>query len=222
MTDPANGNKDPLFGNKVAAAALATLLIAFGLPIIITTMTKVFGGHHGDHHDEANPFGLAYVPAEIVIDGGGPVEAAPEIDLGTLLANASVERGQRAAGLCAACHTFEEGGADGIGPHLWNVVGRDVGGVSGFSYSQALQDFGGQWTYEHLDGYLENSPAYIPGTQMAQMVRKDERRADILAYLGSLSANPVPFPEPDPVIIEGETVVIEEDEEGEVVEADGE
>ncbi|MEM9232985.1 MAG: cytochrome c family protein [Pseudomonadota bacterium] len=215
MTDPANGNKDPLFGNKVAAAVLTTLLIAVGLPIIITTMTKVFSGHHGDHHDESNPFGLAYVPAEIVIEGAAPAEAEAVIDLGTLLANASVERGERAAALCAACHTFEKGGADGIGPHLWDIVGRDIGGVSGFAYSQAVRDFGGQWTYEHLDGYLENSAAYIPGTQMAQMVRKDERRADILAYLGSLSDNPLPFPEPAPAAPEEATAEGEADASGE-------
>lgn len=199
MTTSHDNGKDPLFGNKVAAAILLTVFIAFGLPIIIKTMTGLFGGHHGaGHHDEANPFGLAYIPAEIAIEGGGAAAPAPEIDLGTLLANASASRGERAAGLCKACHTFEKGGADGIGPNLWGVMGRDVAAVSGFGYSGAMSGLDGIWTYERVDHLLENSQAFLPGTQMAQMVRKDEKRADILAFLQTLSDEPYPFPEPAP------------------------
>ena len=211
--------KDPLFGNKIAAAVLVTLLIAAGLPSIISTMTGVFGGHHGHEADEENPFGLAYIPTDIKIGGAGATEEEPEPDLGTLLANASAQRGERAAGLCAACHTFEKGGANGIGPHLYGVVGRDIANVSGFGYSGALQDLEGEWTYEKLDHFLENSQAYVPGTQMAQMIRKPEKRADILAYLGSLSDDPVPFPEPAPVVEEGADEAAAEGEGAESAEA---
>jgi len=55
---------------------------------------------------------------------------------------------------------------------------------------------GGAWTYDRLDQYLKNSQDYIPGTSMVQRFAKPEQRADILAYLGSLSANPVAFPAP--------------------------
>ncbi|ADM08861.1 cytochrome C [Parvularcula bermudensis HTCC2503] len=190
--------KDPLYGNKVAAAILTTLLLAFGLPITISTLTKVFS-HHGHHEaDEENPFGLAYIPAEIELGPTAAGEEEEEIDLGTLMANASVERGQRAAGLCGSCHTFQEGEPNGIGPNLWGIVGRDIASHGGFSYSSALQGLEGDWTYERLDPYLENSQAYVPGTQMAQMVRKEEKRADLLAYLGSLSNDPVPYPAPAP------------------------
>lgn len=196
--------KDPLFGNKVAAAALTTLLLAVGLPIIFGTLGKVFGGHHGHHGTEENPFSLAYIPADIVIGGAEAAEVI-EVSLGEMMASASVERGERAAGLCAACHTFTKGGADGIGPNLWDIVNREIGGVSGFAYSGAVAAQEGVWSYERLDPYLANSQAYIPGTIMAQMVRKDNKRADILAYLGSLSDNPAPYPEP--VIAEVEEVV---------------
>lgn len=192
--------KDPLFGNKVAAAVLVTLLIAVGLPIVFNTLGKVFS-HHGGHHelDEANPFGLAYIPAEIKFDASEDAGADVPLDLGTLLAAASAERGQRAAGACAACHTFEKGGSTGIGPNLWGVVGRDIGSVSGFGYSAALAALEGTWTYDRLDPYLANSQTYVPGTQMVQVIRKAEKRADILAYLASLSDAPVPFPAPAPV-----------------------
>ncbi|WOI53165.1 c-type cytochrome [Parvularcula sp. LCG005] len=191
--------KDPLYGNKVAAAILVTLLLAVGLPIILGTLTAVFAGHHGAHHDEENPWGLAYTPTEITVDGATEAVAEVEVDLGTLLANASAERGERAAGLCGACHTFEKGGSNGIGPNLWGVMGREVAGVSGYGYSAALQSVGGEWTYEKVDHLLENSQSFAPGTSMAQMVRKDDKRADILAYLQTLSDNPMPFPEPAPV-----------------------
>ncbi|MEM9421967.1 MAG: c-type cytochrome [Pseudomonadota bacterium] len=191
--------KDPLFGNKLAAAGLITILLAFGLPIIINTLGTVFGGHHGHHgHDEGNPFGLAYIPAEIKLEGAAAAPPKPKLDLGTLLASASVDRGRKAAALCGACHTFDEGGANGIGPNLWNVVGREKGNVSGFGYSAALLAFGGSWSYEELNAYLENSSAFMPGTQMAQMVRKENKRADLLAYMASLSSEPVPFPAPAP------------------------
>ena len=208
--------KDPLYGNKVAAVALIVLLLAFGLPITINTLTKVFAGHHGDHHEEGNPFGLAYIPTEIRIDGAAAVEEVP-IDLGTMMANSSETRGERAAALCAACHTFAKGGDNGIGPNLWNVVGKDIASVDGYAYSSALSAVEGVWEYDRLDKYLENSAAYVPGTQMAQMVRKPEKRADILAYLGSLSDNPVPFPEPAPAPVEEETAATDEAESEEAV-----
>ena len=80
--------------------------------------------------------------------------------------------------------------------NLWNIVNREVGGVAGFNYSGALTEFGGVWTYERLNEYIKDSQSYVPGTGMAQRVGRDDQRADILAYLGSLSANPVAFPAP--------------------------
>jgi cytochrome c len=195
--------KDPLFGNKLAAAALVIALLYFGLPILVNIFVGGGSHHGGDYHGEVdpeNPLHLAY-PVEIKLEGA-PVVDEPEIDLGTLLAAASVDRGARAVGACKSCHTFEQGGANGTGPNLWDIVGHPVAAIEGFGYTTALQEFGGTWTYERLDKYLENSKAYIPGTEMAQRVRKEGKRADILAYLQSLSDNPVPFPEPAPVIEE--------------------
>lgn len=191
--------KDPLYGNKVAAAVLTVALLAFGVPIVLETFDKL--GHHDAHHekDPDNPFHLAYIPAEVTFSADAAKEEAPKVDLGTLMASASADRGKRGAALCGSCHTFAEGEPNGIGPNLWNLVGREVASVSGFGYSGALKEIGGVWSYERLDPYLENSQSYVPGTQMAQMIRKETKRADILAYLGSLSNDPVPFPAPAPV-----------------------
>lgn len=183
--------KDPLLSNKIAAAVLAALILIFGLPQL--TGLLFGGGHGGAHGDELH---LAYCCVDLETSGAtAPVEEAPA-DLGTLLASASAAGGQRRAALCASCHTFDEGGANGNGPNLWNIVNREVGSVAGFNYSAALTDFGGVWTYERLNEYIKDSQSYVPGTGMAQRMGRDDQRADILAYLGSLSASPVAFPAP--------------------------
>ncbi|GGD12079.1 c-type cytochrome [Aquisalinus flavus] len=192
--------KDELFFNKFAAAGLTVALMFFGLPILVNVFYG--GGHHGsaahdEEIDESNPLGLAY-PIEFTLEGGPAVEEA-EVDLGTLLANANPAAGERAIAICLACHTFEQGGANGTGPNLWGIVGADIAAHAGFSYSGALSALEGTWTYEKLDAYLENSQGYVPGTQMVQRIGKEDRRADILAYLATLtSGEPVPFPEPAP------------------------
>lgn len=197
--------KDPLFGNKLAAAVLTALLLIFGLPQLTKALTG--GGHHGGHGEELH---LAYGGDIELAVASGPAEETPILDLGALLAEASASAGQRRAAICASCHTFEQGGANGTGPNLWNTVGRQVAGVSGFNYTSALSEAGGVWTYERLDAYLKNSQEYIPGTSMVQRFPRDAQRADLLAYLGSLSANPVPFPEPavtEPTVDSAEDVI---------------
>ncbi|MHA7873125.1 MAG: c-type cytochrome [Hyphococcus sp.] len=189
---------DPLFGNKIAAAVLTALLLVFGLPQL--TAAILGGGHHGGHHDELK---LAYCCVELDFAAAAGEAAVEEAyDLGAMLASASVSSGERRAALCQSCHTFDEGGANGTGPNLWNVVGRQVAGVSGFNYSSALRDFGGEWTYERLDEYLRNSQEYVPGTAMVQRIGRDQQRAEILAYLGSLSSNPVDYPAPNAPAVE--------------------
>lgn len=187
--------QDPLFGNKVAAAVLTALILIFGLPQLTKALTG--GGHHGGGH--GGELHLAYGGDIELETSAGPAEEAPKVDLGTLLANASVAAGERRAALCKSCHTFEEGGANGTGPNLWGIVNHPVAGHAGFNYSGALKEAGGVWSYDRLDAFLKNSQEYIPGTAMVQRFAKDEQRADLLAYLGSLSSDPVPYPAPAPV-----------------------
>ena len=184
--------KDPLLSNKIVAAALTALLLVFGLPQL--TKAILGGGHHGGKAEELH---LAYCCVELETASAAAAEEAPP-DLATLLASASASAGERRAALCMSCHTFEEGGANGAGPNLWDIVDRPVGGHAGFGYTSALREFGGAWTYERLDEYIRNSQEYIPGTAMVQRLARDDQRADILAYLQTLSDSPVPFPEPPP------------------------
>lgn len=120
--------------------------------------------------------------------------AAPE-PIGPLLAAANVDAGKKAANKCAACHTFDKGGANKVGPNLWGVVGADKGHVDGYAYSTAMQKAEGNWDYETLSAFLASPKAVVPGTKMAFAgVSRTSERAEIIAFLRSLSDNPAPLP----------------------------
>lgn len=181
--------KDPLFFNKLAGAGLSALLIFFGLPQLAAALR---GGHHGGHHAEGHPF--PQYPVAYATETAS--EEGPKADFATLLASADPAGGERKAALCKSCHTFEKGGANGTGPNLWGVVGRAVAGHAGFKYSPALQAAGGVWDFERLQAYLENSQTFMPGTAMVQKFPNPEHRAQIVAYLNTLSDAPLPLPVP--------------------------
>jgi cytochrome c len=125
-------------------------------------------------------------------------EAADEPSIAVRLASADPAAGQAITRQCAACHVFDEGGANRVGPALWDVVGREIGAASGFAYSAALDALEGDWTFEKLDAYLTNPREYAPGTSMAFAgLRSPEDRANLLAYMREQSNDPVPLPEVD-------------------------
>jgi cytochrome c len=135
-------------------------------------------------------------PEQAAPDQAAPEEAAPAADegVGVLLAQADVDEGAKAARKCAACHSFDEGGANKIGPPLWDVVGRDIAALD-FAYSDALSEKEGAWDYQALDDFLAEPRGWAPGTKMAFAgLREPEERADIILYLRSLSNEPAPLP----------------------------
>ena len=122
--------------------------------------------------------------------------AAPAVEnLAALLAAASPEAGAKVFKKCKACHTTKSGGANKVGPNLWDVVGRSKAAAPGFGYSAALEKLGGAWGYEDLDAYLTKPKEYAPGTKMSFAgLKKARSRAAVIAYLRSLSESPKPLP----------------------------
>jgi cytochrome c len=114
------------------------------------------------------------------------------------LAGADIERGQRLVIKCKVCHADPEVRDPGnaSSPILWGIVGRAKASQPGMEYSQALTDFGGYWTFDDLNSYLALPGAYVPGTYMGyiDLIDRQQDRVDIIAYLRTLSDNPVPLP----------------------------
>ncbi|HEX2942415.1 MAG TPA: cytochrome c family protein [Rhodopila sp.] len=127
--------------------------------------------------------------------GGGAPAGEPSID--TRLASADPAAGEadtKKLG-CVACHTFDKGGKAGLGPNLYGVVGAPHGHMEGFGYSTALKSKQGPWTYAELDQWLTKPAAYAPGTRMTFAgIKNPKERADVIAYLRTLSPNPEPLP----------------------------
>lgn len=121
---------------------------------------------------------------------GAAVAAAPkgpEPILG-LIAAANVEQGKKLAKACAACHTLDKGGPNRVGPNLWGVVNRPKGKHEGFSYSSAMAEKGGSWSYADLNHFLYKPKDYVPGTKMTFAgFKKTEDRAAVIAFLRSLA-----------------------------------
>jgi cytochrome c len=116
--------------------------------------------------------------------------------IGLLLATADPAHGEAYTHkICIACHNFQEGQANKVGPLLYGVVGRDKASAPGYTYSAALKSKGGKWTFADLNTWLTKPSAYAPGTKMAYAgIENDKTRADVIDYLRTLSANPEPLP----------------------------
>jgi cytochrome c len=124
-----------------------------------------------------------------------PAPTEPQQPIEQLLAKADVGRGENSAKKCAACHTFNKGGRNLVGPNLWGVVGRPKASEAGFNYSAALKSKGGNWTVEDLSQFIINPKGMVPGTNMTFAgITRGSERADLIAYLNSLSDNPQPLP----------------------------
>jgi cytochrome c len=176
--------------NKIAGAVLGLLLFVMATGIVAEAIfappKQVVAG-----------YALPGASAETAAPAAGEAKAVAE-PIAVRLAKADPAKGQANVKACAACHNFEKGAANKVGPVLWNVVERAKGSVEGFNYSAALKERaskGEKWTYENLDSFIENPKVYLAGTAMGFAGLGDpQKRAEIIAYLHSLSDSPVPLP----------------------------
>ena len=177
---------DELGLNKIFAAFLvAALLLMAGIKLADVLVP----------HSELQQ--NAYI---IEVPEGGSDAAAAPADKGpepvlALLASADSAAGEKLAKKCTACHVFDSGGTNKVGPALWNIVNADKGAVDGFSYSNALLEHGGTWDYVALNLFLAKPKAYISGTKMNFAgLKKPQDRANMIAYLRQQADAPAALP----------------------------
>lgn len=127
-------------------------------------------------------------------EGEGTAAAAAAVDIATLLPTADPAKGAEVFKKCTACHTADQGGANGIGPNLWGVMGKGHGHAAGFAYSDALKGVPGNWDFQGMDKWLTSPRKYAPGTKMTFAgLAKPEDRANLIVYLNSQGSN-LPLP----------------------------
>jgi cytochrome c len=198
--------------NTIAGWVLFAGIIALGLSIV---SGKFF---HADKPER--PETLGYIIEGVEAEGG-----AAEMTMAQALNMEGVDasKGQAVFAKCTACHTIEQGGANGIGPNLWGVMGTGIGKhAPGFAYSSALADKGGTWDWEAMDAWLKSPRAFANGTKMSFAgLSKIEDRAAVAIYMNENGSNlPVPeyvevISEIDGEAAEGEEAATEEGAEGE-------
>lgn len=170
--------------NTIAGWVLGAGIAALGFTILSGKL-----GHSAEPKE--GHFGYAI---EAIAEGG---EAAAAIPLPTLLAAADPVKGEAVFKKCTACHSIASGGANGIGPNLWAVVGKPVGSHGGFAYSDSLKAVGGAWSFEQLNTWLTAPKKLASGTKMSFAgLGKAEDRANVILYLNSQGSN-LPLPKAD-------------------------
>lgn len=169
---------DTMTGVKIVGGFCGSLLVFL---LALWAAESIYHVGAPDHGGEVHQ---AYtIPVE---DGAAEEEQAEEVPFEEVFAAADPGAGERLFRQCASCHRLEEG-ANATGPHLHNIVGREIASVAGFNYSDALASKEGDWTPEALSAFIEDPSGWAPGTNMTYNGMDGvEDRANLIAYLQSV------------------------------------
>ena len=173
--------------NKIIAAILMVVLLVIGLGKITDGVFHV--------KKPKNPGYRVEVDGQLASGTSQTTEIVEKIDIASVMALGDITNGEKIFKKCAACHSINKGGKNKIGPALYNVVGRVVGGVDDYKYSKALASYGKKWTFEELNGFLTKPSSYLKGTKMSYAgLRKEKDRASVIKYLNQNSDSPKLLP----------------------------
>ena len=173
--------------NKIIAAILMVALLVIGLGKIADVAFHV--------KKPANPGYQVKVESQLTSNTSQASEVIEKIDIAAIMALGDVTAGEKIFKKCAACHSINKDGGNKIGPALYNVVGRAVGGVTDYKYSKALASYGKEWTFTELNGFLTKPSSYLKGTKMSYAgLRKEKDRASLIKYLNKNGDSPKLLP----------------------------
>jgi len=173
--------------NKIIAAVLMVALLVIGLGKVADSVFHV--------KKPKNPGYQVEVEKKLTSGTSQATEVVAKIDIAAIMAMGDVVSGEKIFKKCAACHSINKGGKNKIGPALYNVVGRTVGGVDDYKYSKTLASYGKEWTFEELNGFLKKPSTYLKGTKMSYAgLRKEKDRASIIKYLNQNGDSPKLLP----------------------------
>ena len=174
--------------NKIIAAVLMVALLVIGIGKLADIIFYV-------EKPKTPGYVIEVEQAVATSAEKGSISNEEKIDINALMAMGDIATGEKVFKKCAACHSIVKGGKNNIGPALYNVVGRQIGSVSDYKYSKALSEYGKEWSFEELNGYLLKPAKWIKGTKMAFAgLRKEKDRASVIMYLNQNSDNPLPLP----------------------------
>ena len=146
----------------------------------------------GEVFKQHRPETMGYPIEGVEVEGEGGEAEKP---IAFYLASADPAKGEQVFKKCAACHNADPGGANALGPALYGVMGNPVAGHPGFAFSAALKGKGGQWDWDSMSAWLANPKKFAPGTKMTFAgLSKPEDRANLMAFLNSRDASPLPVP----------------------------
>lgn len=185
----------------------AAFILAGLIATLAGTASRMIVHPHKLHEDAVKIEGMA--------DGagaGGPAAPKGPEPILAMLATADLAKGEKIAKACAACHSFDKGGPNGVGPNLWNTVGGKKDHMPGYAYSGALLAQGGdKWTYAELNKFLYKPKEYAPGTKMSYAgLKKPTDRADLIAWLRTKADAPIPLPSEAEIAAEAPPPVVED------------
>ena len=168
--------------NTIAGWVLAGCGAALGLSIVGGMM------FHGERPEK-----MGYAIEGVVAEGGDG--AAAEVPIASLLPTADAAKGAEVFKKCAACHTINQGGANGVGPNLYGTVGEEIAkGKAGYAFSSALAGIGGKWDFDKLNAWLTSPRKFAPGTKMTFAgLGNAQDRANVILYLNQQGSN-LPLP----------------------------
>ena len=176
--------------NKIIASILVAIIIFVIIGFVGNFIVKI---NYNESLVKAYKIDLPETSADSTIQKATNDKMVESIS--SLLASASLEKGEKIFNKCGACHNYKKGSKSKIGPNLWDLINRPKASVSGFAYSKSLSEYGGKWTFEELNEFLYKPKEYISGTKMNFAGLKDvEDRADLILWLRQYSDSPVPLP----------------------------